>query len=58
MDVRPGDRLSEVPHQDSYRYIVGHVYLGGDSHEDIGRRHAEVARMLPFDIEPVEEDAA
>lgn len=58
LDVQPGDRLSEVPHQDSYRYIVGHVYLGGDSHEDIRRRHAEVARMLPFGIEPVEEDAA
>lgn len=58
LGVEPGDRLSQVPHQDSYRYRLGHVYLGGEDREDIARRHAQVAAMLQFDIDSVEEDAA
>ncbi len=55
LEVEPGDRLSEVPHQDSYRFSLGHVYLGGDDHDDIARRHAEAAAMLPFAIDPATE---
>src|SRR5690606_30082522 len=33
LQVEVGDRLSELPHQASYRFILGDVYLGADSRE-------------------------
>lgn len=51
--VKEGDRLSELPAQDSYRCVVGTFCIGADSHEELGRRHAEIAASLPFEFEPV-----
>ncbi|MEE6280847.1 ATP-grasp domain-containing protein [Georgenia sp. MJ170] len=54
LHVELGDVLSQVPHQDSYRYILASIYLGGDDHADLGRRHAAAAAMLNFEIDPIE----
>jgi biotin carboxylase len=48
--VQEGDRLSEMPGQDSYRYVVGKLYLGAGSHEELRRLHHEIAAQLPFEF--------
>ena len=51
--VEVGDRLSEVPGQDSYRFVVGKLHIGADSHEELGRLHKEIAAALPFEYSQV-----
>ncbi|WP_153398256.1 ATP-grasp domain-containing protein [Ornithinicoccus halotolerans] len=58
LQVEPGDRLSELPHQDEYNYILGSVYLGADSHEGITERFEQVTAMLPIDITAAPEDVS
>ena len=53
--VRPGDRLSELPRQDSYRYILGDLYIGADDREQLVERYQEALRLLPFEFDPVEQ---
>lgn len=48
-EVEVGDRLSDLGGQDSYRHIVGKLYIGADSHDELGRLHKEVAAALPFE---------
>ena len=50
-----GDRLSELAGQDSYRHIVGKLYIGADSHDELGRLHKEIAAILPFEYEEPED---
>ncbi|MPV35887.1 ATP-binding protein [Georgenia subflava] len=53
--VHPGDRLSELPHQDSYRYILGNIYLGGADRDDLVTRYEQALTLLPFEFEPVDQ---
>ncbi|GAB2484024.1 ATP-grasp domain-containing protein [Promicromonospora xylanilytica] len=53
LQVSPGDRLSDLPHQDSYRFKVGSVYLGADDHEQLAARFRQVVDLLPFSFDPV-----
>lgn len=48
-EVEVGDRLSELGGQDSYRHIVGKLYIGASTHEELGRLHSETAAALPFE---------
>jgi biotin carboxylase len=58
LQVQEGDRLSELPHQDSYRYILGKLYIGADNREELVRRYDAIAAELPFEFAAVEEGAA
>ena len=48
--VEEGDRLSELPGQDSYRFVLGKLYLGADSTEQLLQRYAEITAELPFEF--------
>lgn len=52
--VQPGDRLSELAGQDSYRYVVGKAYIGADSREELLARYAAIQAQMPFGFEPVQ----
>lgn len=54
--VAPGDRLSDLPHQDSYSYTLGHVYLGAGSREELDDRRRRATELLPFEFDPVPEE--
>ena len=51
--VNVGDRLSELPNQDSYRYVIGILYLGADDREQLVQRYDAALEALPFEFEPV-----
>lgn len=53
--VQEGERLSELAHQDSYRYQLGKVYLGADSADQLAERYDQVVAMLPFEFTDREE---
>ena len=53
--VKPGDRLSDLADQSSYRYDIGTITAGAQSREELVAMHDEISEMLPFDIEPIEE---
>jgi biotin carboxylase len=57
LQVAPGDRLSDLPHQDSYRFKLGSVYLGADDHDQLAARFRQAVDLLPFELEPVTEEA-
>lgn len=54
--VAPGDRLSDLPNQDSYRFKLGCVYLGADDHDQLAARFRQAVDLLPFELEPVPEE--
>ncbi len=56
--VKPGDRLSELPHQGSYRYVIGVVYLGAQDRADLQEKYDGVVAALPFEFEPVDREEA
>lgn len=56
LQVAEGDRLSELPGQDSYRFILGKLYLGADSTEQLVERYREIAAEIPFEFAPVPAD--
>lgn len=55
LEVGIGDRLSELPNQDAYRYKLATVYLGADDHVDLDRRYRHCLEILRFDIDETDE---
>ncbi|WP_166261299.1 ATP-grasp domain-containing protein [Marinobacter salicampi] len=53
LDVKPGMRLSEKVNQDAYQYVLGEVYLGADSQEELLKRYDECLDVLQVEIRPV-----
>lgn len=53
--VAVGDRLSELPHQDSYRYLLAIVYVGAPDRESLRQRIDDIEQMLQFDLEDCDE---
>jgi hypothetical protein len=51
IDPKGGERLSDLPVQETYSYELGRVFIGADDHEQLEQRFAEIEKMLPFDIE-------
>lgn len=49
--VEAGDRLSEMPHQDSYRYVLAVVYVGAPDRDALRERIADIEQMLQFRLE-------
>ncbi|WP_010549396.1 ATP-grasp domain-containing protein [Brachybacterium paraconglomeratum] len=56
LQVAEGDRLSELPGQDSYRFILGKLYIGADSTEQLVERYREIAAEIPFEFAPAPAD--
>lgn len=50
--VRPGMRLSELTHQDSYSYELAELYLGGQSPGELLARYRQCMSMLHFELAP------
>jgi biotin carboxylase len=48
--VQDGDRLSDLPFQDSYSFNIADVYLGGENREELLEKYAEAKRLMPFEI--------
>ncbi len=48
--VDEGDRLSELPDQDSYSYKIANIYVGGRDAEDIDEKFDRCIAMLPFEF--------
>lgn len=47
IDVNQGDQLSELPNQAEYCYLVGEVWLGGDSDEELKDKFHHLVEDLP-----------
>lgn len=58
VQVKVGDRLSETPNQDSYRYVVGILYLGAADRAELVEKYSAAVASLPFAFDPVLEAAA
>lgn len=56
--VTPGDRLSELPHQNSYRYVLAVVDVGAPDRAALRDRIADIEQMLQFDLEDYGERSA
>ncbi|HET8700965.1 MAG TPA: ATP-grasp domain-containing protein [Nitrococcus sp.] len=52
IDVEPGRRLAELPNQDSYRYVLGTIFLGADSREQLLDRLDTCLDTLQFEFTP------
>lgn len=55
VDVREGQQLSELMHQDSFCYRLGTLYLAANNHEEIERQFQYCLQALPFEIERLNE---
>lgn len=53
VQVKPGDRLSELPRQNSYRSIVAKAYIGAGDLSELDRLCARLSANLPIRYEPV-----
>ena len=51
LEVRAGDRLGDLPVQESYSYELGYVLAGAESHERLVADVAEITTMLPVEID-------
>ena len=56
LKVEPGDQLSRLLHQDSYRYLLADVYVGAPDVDALAKRIEDIERRLPFDLEPVDDE--
>jgi len=44
--VQQGDRLSELPEQEPYSYLLAYVYVGADDEREMTDRYEAVTRAL------------
>ena len=49
--VAEGDRLSELPDQDSYSYKIANIYIGGDDDDQVAERFERCAALLTFEFD-------
>ncbi|MFG2447634.1 acetyl-CoA carboxylase biotin carboxylase subunit family protein [Nocardia fluminea] len=54
VEVQPGERLSELPNQDPYRYKLATLYIGAADHDELERRYQDCLEALPFEFEEVD----
>lgn len=50
VEVQPGDRLSDLPNQDAYRYKLATLYIGAPDADELERRYREAIDALPFEF--------
>lgn len=51
IEVRVGDRLSELAQQDSYSYELARVYVGADSAPELIDKYERCVEALPFEFD-------
>lgn len=49
--AREGDRLSEMPEQDSYSFDLAHLIVAGTDEADMERKFEQAVERLPFEFE-------
>ena len=49
--VAEGDRLSELPDQDSYSFKIANIYVSGNDERDLADRYRRCAELLPFEFD-------
>lgn len=54
LDVEVGTRLAEMPNQDSYRYVLGELYLGAPDRKELMARFDQCLTALRVEVSPVE----
>lgn len=47
-----GDRLSELPGQDSYSYELADIFIGADNEDDLAERYQQCVNALRFEFDP------
>lgn len=50
LDVGPGERLSEMTGQDSYRYVLGKLYLGASDLDELDEKYENILEELDFEF--------
>jgi hypothetical protein len=53
--AQEGMRLSDMLEKDSYSYELCWIFVGGKDHKDLVRKYREAIKMLPYEIERVED---
>ena len=54
IEVKQGDRLSNLKDQDSYSYEVAVIFIGGETSEDLEAKYDHILNQLPLKLEPVD----
>ncbi|WP_404361783.1 acetyl-CoA carboxylase biotin carboxylase subunit family protein [Marinobacter sp.] len=54
--AQEGMRLSEIPDQDPYSYILAEVHVAGKTQHEMVKRYHEALEWLPFEFSPVPDD--
>lgn len=52
--AKAGERLSHMPHQDSYSFEVAEIFLGAPSQKALLQMYETAKRLLPFEFAPLE----
>lgn len=50
--VEPGDRLADLPQQDSYSYELARVYVAAHDADELDRTYARAVELLDIGIDP------
>lgn len=53
VEVEPGQRLGDLGNQDSYRFVLGEVFLGAAPPEGLDAGQEACRTLLPFEFDPV-----
>ncbi|WP_280422932.1 ATP-grasp domain-containing protein [Nocardia carnea] len=53
IDVEVGEKLSEMPNQDAYRYKLATLYIGAPDADQLEQRYHDAIEALPFEFEEV-----
>ena len=51
ISARAGDRLSDLPMQDSYSYELGRVFMGAADEAELEARYERCLELLPFEFD-------
>ncbi|MES3677763.1 ATP-grasp domain-containing protein [Halomonas elongata] len=54
LQVEPGQRLSNMPEQDSYSYALAYIWMGAESEERLLDDYERLAARLMFDFDEIE----
>ncbi|HKL31414.1 MAG TPA: ATP-grasp domain-containing protein [Tangfeifania sp.] len=52
--AKEGNKLEDLPYQDSYSYKLGFVFLGAESGDEMKEKFEDIKEMLGYKIEEVE----
>jgi hypothetical protein len=53
IEVKQGDRLSNLKDQDSYSYEVAVIFIGGENSKDLEAKYERILDQLPLELEPI-----